>query len=70
MQLVIQLTYGRVIGKYILNNYYYCKLLCFRWQQAPDRIKGHEPQYWTPLKFDENGTIEKMQWIDQFVLDV
>ncbi|CAF0743942.1 unnamed protein product [Adineta steineri] len=41
-----------------------------RWQQAPDGIKGHEPQFWTPLTFDENGKIGKMKWIDEFTLDV
>ncbi|CAF1281689.1 unnamed protein product [Rotaria magnacalcarata] len=41
-----------------------------RWQQAPDGIKGHEPQYWVPLNFYEEGTIGKMQWIDEFILDV
>ncbi|CAF1182483.1 unnamed protein product [Adineta ricciae] len=41
-----------------------------RWQQAPDGIKGHEPQFWTPLNFDKDGRIEKMKWIDEFVLDV
>lgn len=41
-----------------------------RWQQAPDGIKGHEPQYWTPLTFDANGVIEKVQWTDEFILDV
>ncbi len=45
-------------------------IVYFRWQQAPDGIKGHEPQYWTPLKFDDDGMIEKMQWVDEFTLDV
>jgi hypothetical protein len=46
---------------------------CFvflRWQQAPDGIKGHEPQFWTPLNIDENGIIGKMEWVDEFILDV
>jgi hypothetical protein len=43
---------------------------CIRWQQAPDRIKGHEPQFWVPLNFDENGKIGKIQWVDEFILDV
>ncbi|CAF4037472.1 unnamed protein product [Rotaria sp. Silwood2] len=41
-----------------------------RWQQAPDGIKGHEPQFWTPLNFYENGTIGKIQWLDEFILNV
>lgn len=45
-------------------------IIYFRWQQAPDKIKGHEPQYWVPLTFNEDGTIGKMQWVDEFLLDV
>jgi hypothetical protein len=41
-----------------------------RWQQAPDHIKGHEPQYWTPLHFNSDGSISKIDWIDKFTLDV
>jgi len=41
-----------------------------RWQQAPDLIKGHEPQFWVPLKFSADGAIGKMSWTDQFVLDI
>jgi len=40
-----------------------------RWQQAPDGLKGHEPQYWTPLQFNE-GSIREIEWIDEFTLDV
>eukprot|EP00051_Salpingoeca_urceolata_P032757 m.17217 g.17217 ORF g.17217 m.17217 type:complete len:416 (+) comp5416_c0_seq2:753-2000(+) len=41
-----------------------------RWQQAPDQIKGHEGQFWAPLKFDSVGKIQPVKWIDQFDLDV
>eukprot|EP01113_Clastostelium_recurvatum_P021767 TRINITY_DN2582_c0_g1_i6.p1 TRINITY_DN2582_c0_g1~~TRINITY_DN2582_c0_g1_i6.p1 ORF type:complete len:391 (-),score=89.02 TRINITY_DN2582_c0_g1_i6:82-1254(-) len=41
-----------------------------RWQQAPDHIKGHEPQYWTPITFNKDGTISKMDWIDTFTFGV
>lgn len=41
-----------------------------RWMQSPDGLKGHEPQYWFPLSFDEQGRIERVSWIDLFVLDV
>ncbi len=41
-----------------------------RWQQAPDGIKGHEPQFWAPLSFDSNGAINKVTWIDEFTMDV
>jgi len=41
-----------------------------RWQQAPDGIKGHEPQFWVPLEFGEDGVVVKIRWVDQFELDV
>jgi len=41
-----------------------------RWQQAPDGIKGHDPQYWVPLEFTLNGGIKNMSWVDQFTIDV
>jgi len=41
-----------------------------RWQQAPDGIKGHEPQYWTPLTFNNDGSIQDVSWVDQFSLEV
>jgi hypothetical protein len=44
--------------------------LSLRWQQAPDHIKGHEPQYWTPLNFNSDGSIGKIDWIDECTLDV
>ena len=44
-------------------------MLC-RWQQAPDGIKGHEPQLWTPLTFNADGIVNKLQWIEEFTLDV
>lgn len=46
------------------------EILLLRWQQAPDGIKGHEPQYWAPVTFNEDGTIEKLQWVNEFILDV
>jgi hypothetical protein len=45
-------------------------LFFLRWQQAPDRLKGHEPQYWMPLNFNSDGSINKIRWIDEFTLDV
>ncbi|CAF1097557.1 unnamed protein product [Adineta steineri] len=41
-----------------------------RWQQAPDGIKGHEPQYWMPLHFNSDGSIDTLDWIDEFTVDV
>lgn len=41
-----------------------------RWQQAPDGVKGHEPQFWAPLTFNDAGEIAKVAWLDNFTLDV
>jgi len=41
-----------------------------RWEQAPDGIKGHDPQYWYPLKFNADGSIQPVTWVDSFTLDV
>lgn len=41
-----------------------------RWQQAPDGIKGHDPQYWIPLEFHADGRIKKVHWSDNFTIDV
>lgn len=41
-----------------------------RWQQAPDGIKGHEPQYWVPLSFGADGSIEDVDWVDEFQIDI
>ena len=30
-----------------------------RWMQAPDGIKGHEPQYWGRLHFDAKGVVQR-----------
>jgi hypothetical protein len=37
-----------------------------RWGQAPDGLKGHEPQAWLPLTFDASGAIEPIRWVDAF----
>ncbi len=41
-----------------------------RWMQSPDGLKGHEPQFWVPLTFDAQGRIERVSWVDLFVMDV
>ena len=30
-----------------------------RWMQAPDGMKGHEPQYWGRLHFDAKGVVQR-----------
>jgi hypothetical protein len=39
-----------------------------RWGQAPDGIKGHEPQAWLPLLFSADGAIEPLVWLDSWEL--
>ena len=36
-----------------------------RWMQAPDGIKGHEPQTWTRLSFDDADNVLPLQWVDE-----
>jgi hypothetical protein len=38
--------------------------------QAPDGIKGHEPQYWYPLVFNADGSIQDLQWVGAFTMNV
>ncbi len=37
-----------------------------RWGQSPDGIKGHEPQAWLPLRFNDAGAIEPLVWMDEW----
>ena len=39
-----------------------------RWGQAPDGEKGHEPQTWLPLLFNDVGAIEPLIWLDSWEL--
>ena len=42
-----------------------------RWQQAADGIKGHDPQVWLPLTFDNaTGEVQQVKWVDSFTLDL
>ena len=41
-----------------------------RWGQSPDGLKGHEPQYYYPLQFNEDGSIQHIQWNDSVSFDV
>ena len=40
------------------------------WQQSPDGLKGHEGQFWVPLRFTEAGHIQKVRHVDSFQLCV
>ena len=39
-----------------------------RWMQAPDGQKGHEPQFWAVLRFDEEGNVLPIEWVDEMTL--
>lgn len=38
--------------------------------QAPDGIKGHEPQFWGKLEFDADGNVLPLKWVDEVTIDV
>ena len=33
-------------------------------------VKTYDSQYWAPLQFFANGTVEQMEWLDQFTVDI
>lgn len=41
-----------------------------RWQQSPDGLKGHDPQFWAPLSFDASGNVLPLHWVDNFTMTV
>jgi beta-xylosidase len=41
-----------------------------RWMQAPDGKKAHEPQFWAPLSFDADGSVQPLQWVDSFSIEM
>eukprot|EP01065_Artemidia_motanka_P047959 TRINITY_DN7614_c2_g1_i1.p1 TRINITY_DN7614_c2_g1~~TRINITY_DN7614_c2_g1_i1.p1 ORF type:complete len:361 (+),score=85.77 TRINITY_DN7614_c2_g1_i1:68-1150(+) len=44
-----------------------------RWESAPDNEKGHDLQYWYPLRFNDTQVppaIEPLVWVDNFTLTV
>eukprot|EP01121_Diplochlamys_sp_Union-15-3_P003308 TRINITY_DN1315_c0_g1_i2.p1 TRINITY_DN1315_c0_g1~~TRINITY_DN1315_c0_g1_i2.p1 ORF type:complete len:355 (-),score=38.68 TRINITY_DN1315_c0_g1_i2:69-1133(-) len=42
-----------------------------RWQSAPDKLKNHDFQFFTPLTFDGSGEkISQLKWIDSFTLNL
>jgi beta-xylosidase len=42
-----------------------------RWQSTPDKIKGHDFQYWSsPLKFDRDGNIARLAWEDDWSIEL
>mmetsp|Transcript_3805 Transcript_3805/g.5771 ORF Transcript_3805/g.5771 Transcript_3805/m.5771 type:complete len:245 (+) Transcript_3805:284-1018(+) len=41
-----------------------------RWQQAPDGLKGHDPQVWVGLNFDEKGIALPVTWQNSISFEV
>ena len=42
-----------------------------RWGSRPDGIKGHDFQYWSsPLVFNNDGSIQKLSFVNSFTLDL
>lgn len=42
-----------------------------RWGSRPDGIKGHDFQYWSsPLVFNNDGSIQKLSFVNAFTLDL
>ena len=43
--------------------------MCDLWGSRPDGVKGHDLQYWSsPLKFNDDGTIQRLARVDSFTL--
>ena len=41
------------------------------WSSAPDGLKSHDIQYWSPpLEFDDSGNIYPMHFVEQFTVDL
>ena len=41
-----------------------------RWQQSWDGTKGHDPQIFLPLDFNDDGSVAPVRWLDSFTVDV
>jgi hypothetical protein len=44
-----------------------------RWGQSPDGLKGHEPQFWAPLRWDDTASppvLQHLRWLDNFTVDL
>jgi hypothetical protein len=40
-----------------------------RYQTGPDGLFAHGFMYWQPLKFDERGVTQPLNWTDSFVIE-
>lgn len=41
-----------------------------RWQSTPDKIKGHDFQYWAPLEFTSQGEILPLKWVNEWKIEL
>lgn len=41
-----------------------------RWNAAPDKLFGHDPQTWAPMTFDEEGALLPMAFHDNFTIEL
>ena len=41
-----------------------------RWQQAPDKLHGHDPQIWQPLIFNQDNSIQNLYKLPSFEIDI
>lgn len=38
------------------------------WTSAPDGLKSHDVQYWGELKFNDEGKVQVMEFVDELRL--
>ncbi|MGA2618450.1 MAG: hypothetical protein ABSF26_12635 [Thermoguttaceae bacterium] len=41
-----------------------------RWGSTPDKVKGHDFQYWGPLEFSPAGSLRPLKWTDQWKIEL
>lgn len=41
-----------------------------RWEQSWDGTKGHDPQLWVPIVFNDDNSIAPLRWLDNFTIDI
>jgi hypothetical protein len=41
-----------------------------RWQHAPDRLKGHDPELWLPVQYSSDGGLAPLRFVEAWTLDV
>jgi hypothetical protein len=41
-----------------------------RWQSTPDKVKGHDFQYWAPLEFTPDGGVVPLKQVDDWKIEL